>query len=61
MLDADGAMLDNSCEDFDSGVFLPCDDAGKQAIYGSTAPHVQVPKYPGPDDRDCMASAIQSF
>eukprot|EP00958_Prasinococcus_capsulatus_P025969 scaffold4516_cov417-Prasinococcus_capsulatus_cf.AAC.16 len=38
MLDADGALLDNACEDYESGVFLPCNDAGIPGLGGLAEP-----------------------
>eukprot|EP00951_Prasinocladus_malaysianus_P006756 scaffold48053_cov44-Prasinocladus_malaysianus.AAC.1 len=38
MLQAEGMMTDRSCEDYDTGVYLPCDDAGIPGLGGSASP-----------------------
>jgi len=38
MLAAEGMMTDKSCEDFETGVYLPCDDAGIPGLGGSSSP-----------------------
>jgi hypothetical protein len=32
------SQLDRNCEDFDSGAFIPCDDAGIPGLGGSSSP-----------------------
>jgi len=41
MLKAEGKVLDltsNSCENFDTGLYMPCDDAGIPGLGGSSSP-----------------------
>jgi len=40
MLRVEGALTDNACEDFESGVMIPCDDAGIPGLGGSSSPCV---------------------
>eukprot|EP00667_Euglena_gracilis_P007384 EG_transcript_7462 len=38
MLDVQGAFTDQGCEDYNTGVYLPCNDAGIPGLGGSSAP-----------------------
>ena len=38
MLQVEGSFIDRSCEDFETGVYLPCDDAGIPGLGGSSSP-----------------------
>lgn len=38
MLLVEGAMTDRGCEDFATGIYLPCDDAGIPGLGGSSSP-----------------------
>jgi len=38
MLLAEGMMTDRNCEDYETGVYLPCDDAGIPGLGGSSSP-----------------------
>lgn len=38
MLAAESMMTDRNCEDYETGVYLPCDDAGIPGLGGSSAP-----------------------
>ena len=38
LLRVEGAFVDTACEDYSTGVFIPCDDAGIPGLGGSAAP-----------------------
>eukprot|EP00873_Tetraselmis_striata_P021028 jgi/Tetstr1/441292/TSEL_029543.t1 len=38
LLAAEGMMTDRNCEDYETGLYLPCDDAGIPGLGGSSAP-----------------------
>lgn len=40
LIDVEGALTNNNCEDFDSGLGIPCDDAGIPGLGGSSSPCV---------------------
>ena len=38
VLRVEGAFTDTACEDYQTGVFIPCDDAGIPGLGGSNSP-----------------------